>query len=92
LHGLGLEIFSVNWDLAIQQNVPPDRLARVFAFDQVGSFIMRPLGLVLTGPVAVVVGVRPWLAVTAVVMAASTLAALLAPSVRRLERRTGPLA
>lgn len=24
LHGLGLEIFSVNWDLAIQQHVPPE--------------------------------------------------------------------
>jgi len=57
VHGLGLEIFSVNWDLAIQQNVPPDKLARVFAFDQVGSFVMRPLGLALVGPVAEAVGV-----------------------------------
>ena len=88
LHGLGLEIFSVNWDLAIQQNVPADRLARVFALDQVGSFVMRPLGLVLTGVVAEVVGERGWLLVTAVVMAGSTFLALLAPSVRRLERAT----
>lgn len=88
LHGLGLEIFSVNWDLAIQQNVPPDRLARVFALDQVGSFVMRPLGLVLTGVVAEAVGERGWLLVTAVVMAGSTFLALLAPSVRRLERGT----
>ena len=88
LHGLGLEIFSVSWDLAIQQNVPADMLARVFAFDQVGSFVMRPLGLALTGPVAEAVGVRHWLLVTALVMAASTGLALLTPSVRRLERQT----
>lgn len=30
LHGFGLEIFSVNWDLSIQQNVPEDKLARVY--------------------------------------------------------------
>lgn len=88
LHGLGLEIFSVSWDLAIQQNVPPEKLARVFAFDQVGSFVMRPLGLVLTGPVAMAVGERRWLLVTAIVMALSAALALLPPSVRRLERTT----
>lgn len=88
LHGLGLEIFSVSWDVAIQQNVPPEELARVFAFDQVGPLVMRPLGLVLTGPVAMAVGERRWLLVTAIVMALSAALALLPPSVRRLERTT----
>lgn len=90
LHGLGLEIFSVNWDLAIQQNVPPDKLARVFAFDQVGSFVMRPLGLALTGPVAAAVGETRWLLVVAVVMGGSSLLALLPPSVRALRRPDEP--
>ena len=88
LHGFGLEIFSVQWDLAIQQNVAPDKLARVFAFDQVGSFVMRPLGLALTGPVAEVVGEARWLLVIAAVMFGSTLLALLPPSVRHLNRGT----
>lgn len=86
VHGLGLEIFSVAWDLAIQQDVPPERLARVFALDQVGSFVMRPVGLVLVGPVAGVVGERAWLVVVAVVIAASCVLALVPASVRRLER------
>ncbi|MET7426234.1 MFS transporter [Dactylosporangium sp. NPDC005555] len=86
LHGLGLEIFSVNWDLAIQENVAPDKLARVFAFDQVGSFVMRPLGLALTGPVAASVGEHTWLLVTATVMAAAALVALAPSSVRHLRR------
>jgi hypothetical protein len=88
LHGLGLEIFSVNWDLAIQQNVAPDKLARVFAFDQVGSFVMRPLGLALSGPVAEAMGERRWLLLTAIVMTAATLLALLPHSVRDLQRRS----
>jgi MFS family permease len=86
LHGLGLEVFSVNWDLAIQQNVAPDKLARVFAFDQVGSFVMRPLGLALTGPVAQVLGEREWLLVIAAAMTVATALALLPPSVRGLVR------
>jgi len=32
-----LEIFSVAWDLAIQQNVAPEKLARVYSFDMAGS-------------------------------------------------------
>ncbi|MFL6023688.1 MAG: MFS transporter, partial [Marmoricola sp.] len=42
LHGLGLEIFDQNWELSIVQNVPQDKLARVFSFDVVGSFVARP--------------------------------------------------
>jgi hypothetical protein len=87
LHGVGLEIFSVNWDLAIQQRIAPELLSRVFAFDQVGSFVMRPVGLALTGPVAALLGAETWLLVVAAVMAGSTALALLTPSVRRLERR-----
>lgn len=87
LHGLGLEVFSVSWDLAIQQNVAPDKLARVFALDQVGSFVMRPLGLALTGPVAAAVGERSWLLVTTGVMTAAVIAAVLPRSVRELRRR-----
>jgi predicted MFS family arabinose efflux permease len=87
LHGLGLEIFSVNWDLAIQQNVAPDKLTRVFALDQVGSYVMRPLGLALTGPVAAVVGERQWLLVVSTVMVVATLVALVPRSVQDVRRR-----
>jgi len=87
LHGFGLEIFSVNWDLSIQQNVAEDKLARVYSFDLVGSFVARPLGLVLTAPVAAAVGFDRWLVVVGIVMGGSSLLALLSPSVRHLERR-----
>lgn len=87
LHGLGLELFSVWWDLSIQQNVPEDRLSRVYSFDSVGSFVARPLGLALTGPVAAVVGEHTWLIVVGVVMSGSSLLATSVPAVRRLVRR-----
>ena len=87
LHGFGLEIFSVNWDLSIQQNVAEDKLARVYAFDLVGSFVARPLGLALTGPIAAAVGFDRWLILVATVMGGSALLSLLSPDVRHLERR-----
>ncbi|MGN6250594.1 MAG: MFS transporter [Marmoricola sp.] len=86
LHGFGLEIFSVAWDLSIQENVPPDKLARVFSIDMIGSFVARPLGLALTGPIAQAVGFRTWITVVGIVMAASSLVAATASDVRRLER------
>jgi len=86
LHGFGLEIFSVNWDVSIQQNIAPDKLARVYSFDMVGSFLARPIGLVLTGPLSALTGVTPWLWVCATVMAGGALAAAALPAVRRLER------
>ena len=87
LHGFGLEIFSVNWDLSIQQNVAEDKLARVYSFDIVGSYVARPIGLAVTGPVATLVGFDRWLLVVAAVMGGSALLSLLSPAVRRLERR-----
>jgi MFS family permease len=86
LHGFGLEIFSVNWDVSIQQNIAPDKLARVYSFDMVGSFLARPLGLALTGPISTLTGVTTWLWVCATVMAGGALAAAALPAVRRLER------
>ena len=86
LHGFGLEIFSVGWDLSIQEQVAPEKLARVYSFDMIGSFIARPVGLALTGPIAELVGFRTWLLVVGGVIIASVLVALTSRDVRRLER------
>ncbi|UYM04702.1 MFS transporter [Solicola gregarius] len=86
-HGFGLEIFSVGLDLSIQQNIAEHMLSRVYAFDMAGSFVARPLGLALTGPVAAYFGLRTWLGVVATVMAVSVAVALFSPAVRGLQRR-----
>lgn len=86
LHGVGLYIFSIFWDLSINQNVAEDKLSRVYAFDVVGSFVARPIGLLVTGPLAAAVGTRTWLVVVAVVIGGSSLVALASPDVRRLQR------
>ena len=86
LHGFGLQVFDIQWQVAIQENVPDDKLARVYSFDAVGSFVARPLGLALTGPVAEAVGFSRWLVVVGVVMAGSSLLSLLSADVRGLRR------
>ena len=87
LHGFGLEIFSVGWDLSIQENVPEHMLARVYSFDQLGSFIARPIGLALTGAMASAFGERQWLLVVAGAMAVAEIAPFALRSLWRLERR-----
>jgi hypothetical protein len=87
LHGFGLEVFSVGWDLSIQENVPEHMLARVYSFDQLGSFIARPVGLALTGPLASAVGEKQWLVVVALAMLLAEVAPFAVRDVRRLERR-----
>lgn len=87
LHGFGLQIFDVSWDLSIQQNVDPDKLARVYSFDVVGSFVARPAGMALTGPIATVVGFQEWLVVVGCVMGGSALLSLASRDVRHLVRQ-----
>jgi len=53
----------------------------------IGSFVARPVGLVLTGPLAALVGNSGWLMVVGAVIVGSVLLALTSRDVRRLQRR-----
>lgn len=86
LHGFGLQVFDIFWQIAIQQEIPEEKLSRVYSFDIVGSFVARPLGLALVGPVAVAVGFDTWLFVVAAVISGSALMSISFAGVRRLER------
>ena len=84
LGGVALEVFAIAWDQSLQGHVPRAALSRVYSYDMVGSFVAIPLGEVLVGPAAHLVGTRPTLLACAAVVVAATAAALSAPSVRRL--------
>ena len=64
LAGIGIEIFGVFWDLSLQQNIPQEKLSRVYSYDALGSFVLIPLGLIVAGPLAEAVGADEtlWLA------------------------------
>ena len=86
LGGVGLEVFSVSWDLSLQQQIPQDRLSRVYSFDAVGSYAMIPIGQLVAGPLALALGTEDAILACAVVIAASIAATLAVPSVRHLRR------
>ena len=87
LAGMGIEIFSVFWDMSLQQNIPQEKLSRVYSYDALGSLVLIPLGLVVAGPVAEAIGAHATLRAAAIVIAAGIVGMLLVRDVRTLERK-----
>jgi MFS family permease len=87
--GVGLETFTVAWDVSMQSNIPQDRLSRVYAYDWFGSLVFIPLGQILAGPISGEVGVRATIVGSGLVVLVATLAALCVPSIRNLQRHDG---
>jgi len=83
-NGAALEQFGVAWDVSLQENVPADRLARVYSYDALGSFVALPLGEMAAGPVAAHFGVRSTLLAGAALVVGVTAAALCSRQVRTL--------
>jgi MFS family permease len=85
--GVGIEVFSVLWASALQQHIPATRLARVSAYDLLGSIAFSPVGLALAGPVASAVGgVHHAMWVVVATVGVPTLLILAVPDVWRLRR------
>jgi predicted MFS family arabinose efflux permease len=55
--GITLELTMVQWTVAMARNIPRAKLARVSAYDALGSVIAMPVGAVVAGPVAAAIGV-----------------------------------
>jgi MFS family permease len=87
LAGVGIETFGVLWDMSLQQNIPQEKLSRVYSYDALGSFVLIPLGLVVAGPLAEAIGADETLWLAAAIIAAGTIGMLLVNDVRRLERK-----
>jgi len=85
--GLALEQFGIAWDVSLQENVPPDRLARVYSYDALGSYLAIPLGEIAVGPLAERIGLAPTLLGCATLVLLATLVALSSRDVRQLHRR-----
>lgn len=84
--GVATELFTLAWDLSLQQNVPADRLARVYSYDMIGSFVAVPAGQLTIGAVAAAIGNAATLVWSAVLIVVVTLAALTSREVRTLRR------
>ncbi|MEU5973199.1 MFS transporter [Streptomyces sp. NPDC047315] len=87
VNGMAIEQFTVAWDLSLQENVPPDRLARVYSYDILGSLLALPVGEMAAGPLAERYGMRATLLGAALLSLAATGAALCSRDVRQLTVR-----
>jgi MFS family permease len=56
--GFAVGIFVTSWETALQSHIPPEMLARVGAWDWLGTIGGMPLGYALTGPIVDAVGTR----------------------------------
>ena len=86
--GIGLEVFGMGWNLAMQENVDEAQLSRAYSYDALGSFVAMPLGPLVYGPLGDRFGYAPVVAVSGVVYVLVALAVLLSRSVRTLPRAT----
>lgn len=79
---------NVLWDTAMQQEVRPDRLARVASIDIVLSLCLSPLGSLVAGPLSSAVGIRGTLVLAGVLMSVPNFAVLVfVRQVRTVRRR-----
>jgi len=85
--GFGIEQFGIAWETSMQEHVPADKLARVYSYDALGSFIAIPIGQVAAGPAAEAFGVGPTLLAAAGIVVLSVVGMLWSRDVRTLEHR-----
>lgn len=85
--GVGIELFNVPWFTATQREVDPDKLARVSSLDFLLSYGLAPVGLALIAPAIDVFGIRPVLAVCALVCFLAPAVAAAVPTARHFSRR-----
>ncbi len=87
LSGVAIEVFGIAWDVALQEHVPADRLARIYAYDALGSYVAIPIGQVVAGPLAERTGTDSTLLIAAALVVLAIAAALCSRSLRGLTRR-----
>lgn len=87
LSGVAIEQFGIAWDVALQDNVPADRLARIYAYDALGSYVAIPIGEVAVGPMAGAVGIGLTLLLAAGLVVAAIAGALCSRQLRELTRK-----
>ena len=64
--GVGTEVFSIGWNLAMQENIEEDMLSRAYSYDALGSFVAIPLGQLAFGPLGAAFGYRDVLMISGV--------------------------
>jgi predicted MFS family arabinose efflux permease len=89
--GISFSLPDTLWFTALQDNVPEQLMARVSSIDWTGSVALRPIGLAIVAPIAVLVGPGAVLVVAAGVTAVTLAGLMASPSVRGLRAHSASL-
>jgi len=90
VYQLGIVYGNALGETILQREIPPERLSRVDSFDWMVSICFLPIGQVVAGPLAEVVGRDATLTGAAALIAIACGAALVAPSVRAMRATPSP--
>ena len=82
--GFGITIAAVGWDTSLHTYVPNEMMSRVVSYDQFGRALAVPAGQLTIIPIADAFGARHVMFATGILFAATMVAPLLLPSVRRV--------
>jgi MFS family permease len=88
--GIAVAFGFGQWETTLGREIPPSALARVTSLDYFTTSGVMPLGFVLVGPVAALVGVRPAMIGASAAVALMAAAAAAVADVRGLRRRVAP--
>ncbi|MGN6217693.1 MAG: MFS transporter [Solirubrobacterales bacterium] len=85
--GSTVSLAEILYETTAAQQIPPQSLSRVIAYDWFGSLAVEPIGLALIGPLSAGLGISTTLWLGALAMVLCQLCVLLVPSIRHLEAR-----
>jgi MFS family permease len=91
LAGAGTTVFAVAWDTSLQQAVPQDRLSRVCAFDDFGSYVAIPAVQISVIPLVGIFGFHDVVTTGGLAFIVIALVPLLFQSVRRMRPADVPV-
>lgn len=83
--GVALDLLSTLWSTTLARSVPREALSRVSSYDALGSFLLRPIGLLIAAPLANHFGYTKTLIAIGVVSLLVGLLMLAVPQVRNME-------
>jgi len=86
LAGVGSDLFGIGWETSLQQHIPRDKLSRVASYDALGSFVAMPVGQLVAGPLASIIGTERVIVGSGVLVGIVVALTLAEPSVRGLRR------
>lgn len=85
INGAALEVASLVWTNMLQTFVPSEKLGRVASIDMLGSFVLLPVGYVLTGWLVDKLGAPETFITAGIITVSVSVLPLIHPSIRRLD-------